>query len=154
MPYSFNFHNLGSSFFFIKEARRKDIPTPESKFFISSQSTFFEFPGHNGSPRISNSWLIYWDSLWGEDMFLFAFFLLLIFISVLENNYNYFFPLFVRAWWEILPKILRFNMIIKKYNMVYSVNNVASIQVQLGLSVGEIYVVNILKVKKIPILKF
>ena len=45
-------------------------------------------------------------------------------------------------------------MIIKKYNMVYSVNNVASIQVQLGLSVGEIYVVYILKVKKIPILKF
>ena len=55
---------------------------------------------------------------------------------------------------RIMPKILRFNMIITKYNMVHSVNNVASTQVQLGLSVGEIYVVNILKVKKIPILKF
>ena len=31
-------------------------------------------------------------------------------------------------------------MTIKKYNMVYSVNNGASIQVQLGLSIVEIYV--------------
>ena len=31
-------------------------------------------------------------------------------------------------------------MTIKKYNMVYSINNGASIQVQLGLSVVEIYV--------------
>ena len=35
------------------------------------------------------------------------------------------------------PKI---NMTIKKYNMVYSVNNSASIQVQLALSIVEIYV--------------
>ena len=41
IPYSFNFHNLGSSFFFMKQAGRKDIHTLESKIFISWQSTFF-----------------------------------------------------------------------------------------------------------------
>ena len=31
-------------------------------------------------------------------------------------------------------------MMIKKYNTIYSINNGASIQVQLGLSIVEIYV--------------
>ena len=35
-------HNLASSFFFMKRARREDIHMLESKFFISLQSTFFQ----------------------------------------------------------------------------------------------------------------
>ena len=43
--------------------------------------------------------------------------------------------MFVCGWSEIMSKIPRFNMTIKKYNTIYSVNNVASIQVQLGYSI-------------------
>ena len=43
MLYSFNLHNLGSSFFFMKQARKEDIHTFESKFFISSQRTFLNY---------------------------------------------------------------------------------------------------------------
>ena len=55
-----------------------------------------------------------------------------------------------------MSKNLRINRTIKKYNVVYSllINNDALIQVELGLSIVEMYVINILKVKKIPILKF
>ena len=46
-------------------------------------------------------------------------------------------------------------MTIKKYSMVFIINNGVTIQVELGLSVTvEIMWINILKVKKIPVLKF
>ena len=54
-----------------------------------------------------------------------------------------------------MSKNLGFNMTIKKYSMVFIINNGVTIQVELGLSVTvEIMWINILKVKKIPVLKF
>ena len=47
---------------------------------------------------------MYWDSLSGEDMFLLTIFLMIVFSSVLENNYNQFFQLFEFRWWEIGPQ--------------------------------------------------
>ena len=39
--YYFNLHNLGRTFFFMKQARRENIHLPESNFFVSSQKHFF-----------------------------------------------------------------------------------------------------------------
>ena len=98
--YDFNLNNLESFFFFMKQARREDIHTLESKFSISSQRTFLIYDifhklllkeeilvfcncyftnSHNRLSRISNLCLMYWVSLWGADFFLLADFLLLTF---------------------------------------------------------------------------
>ena len=79
------------------------------------------FWGTTGCPElaISGSCMM---TVFEVKMFLLAVFLLLIF-SVLWR------------WWEIMSKNLRFNMTI---NML--INNDASIQVELGLSIVEIYV--------------
>ena len=111
--FDFNLYNLESFSFFMKQARREDIHTLESKFSILSQRTFLIYDifhklllneeilvfcdcyftnSHNKLSRISNLCLIYWVSLWGADFFFFTCsFSLTYFFSVLENNYNYFF---------------------------------------------------------------
>ena len=49
--------------------------------------------------------------------------------------------MFVCRWWDVIAKNLRFNMMIKKYNMVYKlINNGALIKVELDLSIVETYV--------------
>ena len=74
------------------------------------------------------------------EMFLLAISLLLIFSVFWRTITNFFHCLIVDGEKLYMSKILKFNLMIKKYNMVYSINNGASIQVQLGLSILEIYV--------------
>ena len=67
---------------------------------------------------------MYWeDMLFGEDMFLLAFFLLLIF-SVFWRIIitNFFHCLLVDGEKLYMSKNLRFDMTIKKYSMVYNLS--------------------------------
>ena len=73
-------------------------------------------------------------------MFLLAVFLLLIFSvfwRIIITNFFHCLHLYMVRNYVKNPKIRYDN---EKCNMIYSVNNGASIQVQLGLSIVEIYV--------------
>ena len=172
----------------MKQERKEDIHTLQSKFFILLQSTFLNynifyklpsnkeilvvlwlllyklckinngtwlelsllknfqieackvFRGHNVSPRISNFWLMYHESSWGEVILLVAVILLLIF-SVFWRTIiiTFFHCLFVDG--EKLcqkPKIQYDDKEIQ--HGLQLINNGASTEVELGLSIVEIYV--------------